>query len=883
MDTTEHTLTAAPLQDVTVIEAAQGVAGPFCGRMLAAFGANVIKVEPPEGDRTRRADPRLPSVEDAEASALYLYLNMGKRGVALDRRSADGAAAFSRLLEGADVLIGDERAVDSPLPDGMIRASLSPFGSTGPYARWRSSPLVSLALGGFLYLSGDEDREPLMIPGYQSECLAGLHAYSGVLMALCDRDRTGAGRAVEVSEIETLAALHQFTTVMHTYGGLVRRRHGARWENQGGYGRYPITVLPCKDGYVSYAVSTEGQWELLFPMIGRPELLDEPRFATFVERRERADEIDAILIDWMKDKTRHEIFQLAAGSWSEPAAPLLELDEVLADPQLAHRGFFAEIDHPDAGTLTYPTAPFKMSLTPPTFKRAPKLGEHTGEITAPSTAVGRAQASSPAPNVIPANAGIQSAHPQPGDVPASIAPSTPAPNVIPSNAGIQSACPEPGAGSSTIPPTAPPCETTSGNQTPLSLDTLDSGVRRNDGQTLGILSDVRILDLTRVWAGPLATRILADFGAEVIKISDPRAPLDRVNGTNNKLNRNKSSVALRLDHDEGRRMFLELVAVSDVVVENFRPRVMRNFELTYERLREVRPDVIMCSMPGFGTTGDYADYPAFGPSVEAMTGLPSMMGYEGGPPRTSSLAYPDPIAGLNAVAAMMTALRHRRRTGQGQFIDVALTEGPICQIGERIVAHSRTGERPPRAGNSHPDHAPYGVYPAAGDDEWIAVCVTSDAEWRALCELMDAPALASDPGCRAAPGRVARRAELDAIVAEWSRVRDAGTAASALQARGVAAGRVANNRQLLDDAHLNARGFFAEIAEPDVGVKKYPGQPIRMDGAPPAMPPAMPQWKPSARLGEHSRQVMTELLGMTPQRANCLERAETVGAFTEDD
>ena len=812
-DAQEHTLTAAPLQDVTVIEAAQGVAGPFCGRMLAAFGADVIKVEPPEGDRTRRSDPRLPDVSDPEASALYLYLNMGKRSVTLDRRSAAGAAAFSRLLESADILIDDDRAVDSSLPDGMIRASLSPFGSTGPYARWRSSPLVSLALGGFLYLSGDEDREPLMIPGWQSEYLAGLHAYSGVLMALCDRDGTGAGRVVEVSEIETLAALHQFTTVMHTYGGLVRRRHGARWENQGGYGRYPITVLPCKDGYVSYAVSTEGQWELLFPMIGRPELLDEPRFATFVERRERADEIDAILIDWMGDKTRREIFRLAAGSWSEPAAPLLELDEVLADSQLAHRRFFAEIDHPDAGTLTYPTAPFKMSVTPPTFRRAPRLGEHTDEVIldrddktpSPLTGEGWDGGESAAPNHLRTH-------------------------ISPSSAS----------------------------------------------ESPGILSDVRILDLTRVWAGPLATRILADFGAEVIKISDPRAPLDRVNGTNNKLNRNKSSVALRLDHEEGRRMFLELVAASDVVVENFRPRVMRNFELTYERLREVRPDVIMCSMPGFGTTGDYADYPAFGPSVEAMTGLPSMMGYEGGPPRTSSLAYPDPIAGLNAVAAIMTALRHRRRTGQGQFIDVALTEGPICQIGERVVAHSRTGERPARAGNSHPDHAPYGVYPAAGDDEWIAVCVTSDAEWRALCDLMDAPALASEPVCRAASGRVARRAELDAVVAEWCRVRDAEAAASALQARGVAAGRVSNNRQLLDDAHLNARGFFAEIAEPDVGVKKYPGQPIRMDGA-------MPKWKPSARLGEHSRHVMTGLLGMAPQRASRLVSAETVGVFTEDD
>ena len=806
MDAMGHTLTAAPLQDVTAIETARGVAGPFCGRMLAAFGANVIKVEPPEGDWTRRAEPRLPGVSDDESSALYLYLNMGKRSVALDRNSDDGAAAFERLLEGADVLI--RSVADAPATDGVIDVSLSPFGSSGPYAGWRSSPLVSLALGGFLYLSGDEDREPLMIPGYQPEYLAGLHAYAGVLMALCDRDRTGAGRSVEVSEIETLAALHQFTTVMHTYGGLVRRRHGARWENQGGYGRYPITVLPCKDGYVSYAVSTEGQWDLLFPMIGRSELLQEPRFADFVERRENADEIDAILIDWMKDKTRQEIFQLAAGTWSEPAAPLLELREVLADPQLAHRRFFAQIAHPDAGTLAYPTAPFHMSLTPPTFRRAPKLGEHTDEVLRGSK--------------------------------------TPSPS--------RSQPSFPRTRESTTPPSP------------------------------GILSDVRILDLTRVWSGPIATRILADFGAEVIKISDPRAPLDRVNGTNNKLNRNKSNLALRLDHEEGRRIFLDLVAASDVIVENFRPRVMRNFGLGYERLREVRPDVIMCSMPGFGTTGDYADYPAFGPSVEAMTGLPSMMGYAGGPPRTSSLAYPDPIAGLNAVAAVMTALRHRRRTGRGQFIDVALSEGPICQIGERIVAHSRTGEQPARAGNAHPDHAPYGVYPAApiwdDGDEWVAICVTSDAQWRALCEIMNAPAPASEPAYRDAPERVARRAELDAIVSEWTRARDAGEIASALQASGIAAGRVANNRQLLDDPHLNARGFFAELAEPDVGVKKYPGQPIRMNGA---MPPAMPKWKPSARLGEHSRQIMTELLGMAPGTAAQLERAETVGAFTEED
>ena len=819
MTLSPHSSSLAPLNRIRVIEVAQGVAGPFCGRMLAAFGADVIKVEPaPGGDRTRAIGPRLPGVGEPESSTLFLHLNMGKRSVALDRRSDEGAADLVRLVESADVLIEDwgaevrsEMEIDSVLAQrpGLIDLSLTPFGTDGPYSTWRTTPLVSLALGGFLYLSGDEDREPLMIPGFQSEYMAGLHGYAGAMIALWKRTSTGAGGRVEVSETESLAALHQFTTVMHTYSGLVRSRHGARWENKGSYGRYPITVLPCKDGYVAFAVSTEGQWELLFPMVGRAELLDEPRFETFIDRREHADEIDSILIDWMKDKTRAEVFEFAAGTWSEPASPLLDIGEVLEDRQLAHRGLFTQVDHPDAGTLKYPTVPFKMSATPPRFERAPRLGEHKlEEIGDERRGIG---------------AGLQ-----------------PAP----------------------------------------TMQTTVEEIR--DGR--GLLSDVRVLDLTRVWAGPLATRIMGDFGAEVIKISDPRVPIDRLSGTNNKLNRNKVNLALRLDREEGRELFLELVATSDVVVENFRPRVMRNFDLTYERLREVRPDIVMCSMPGFGTTGEYADYPAFGPSVEVMTGLPSMMGYPsagsgqdtGGEPRTSALAYPDPVAALNSLAAIMTALHHRRQTGEGQFIDLALTEGPICQIGEHIAAYSRTGNQPPRSGNSHPTHAPYGVYPAAGDDNWVAICVQSDSEWGELCKLMSRPELARDPRFRSEPDRRSNRDELDAIVSEWSRTLDGEHIASSAQSAGIAAGRVAKNWQMLSDVHLNERGFFVDLVEPDVGRKKYPGQAIMMDGL------RKSDWTPSARLGEHSEPVLRDVLGMSSRHIARLERDETIGIFRED-
>ena len=804
-----------PLQNITVVEASEGVAGAFCGRMLAAFGADVIKIEcPPDGDPTRVAEPILPNVTASEASALHLHLNMGKRSALLDWHTEHGSESLKRLIQDADVLLEDwntatlERmglanGVESLNPR-LVNLSLMPFGADGPYSDWTTTPLVSLALGGFLYLSGDEDREPLVIPGRQPEYLAGLHGYGGLMMALLERQRTGRGKRVSVSEIETLAALHQFTTVMHTYGGVVRSRHGARWENKGNYGRYPITILPCKDGYVSYAVSTEGQWDLLFPMVGQPELLEDPRFETFEVRREHADDIDAILIDWMKDKTRQEVFEYAAGDWSEPASPLLNLSETLSDEQLAHRNFFSDVEHPDSGTLTCPTVPFRMSATQPQFRSAPRLGEHTDQVLG-------AQTSSPSRE----------------------------------RAGVR-------------------------------VNTYPSQPLRNKSKSPP-LADIRILDLTRVWAGPLATRILGDFGADVIKISDPRVPIDRLGGTNNKLNRNKPNLALRLDHDSGRDAFLELVKTADVVVENFRPRVMRNFNLTYNDLRAVRPDIIMCSMPGYGTTGKYADYPAFGPSVEAMTGIPSMMGYEGGPPRTSSLAFPDPVSALNSVAAIMTALNHRRRTGQGQFIDLALIEGPICQIGEFIAAHSRTGIQPPRVGNSHPHHAPYGVYPTRGEDEWIAICVTSDEQWREFCRLMGRPELSDSEEFADGPARWRNANTLDDIVARWTREEDGTELAVALQSAGIAAGCAAKNYQLLADPHLNARHFFVEIDEPDVGTKTYPGQAIRMEGMDRA------SWIPSARLGEHTGPILSQLLGMSLGQIADLERNETIGLYSENE
>ncbi len=810
-------MSGSPLSDITVVEAAESVGGAFCGRMLAAFGARVVKLErPPNGAWTRYAEPRLDGLTPPEAGALFLYDNMGKESVALDWHTPDGMAALMRLIRDADVLIDDwqprkRRALGidaarlKALNPALINLSLTPFGLDGPYADWQATPLVSLALGGYLYLSGDEAREPLMLPGYQAQRLAAMKGYAGVLLALRARDVDGVGQPVQVSEMETLVALHQFTIVARTYDGIVRKRAGVRLAAGRRIGGYPITTLPCKDGYITFSASAPYQWDYLCAAMGREDLLIDSPIAAAPSLRDAAHLIDEILLDWVKDKTRQEIVDLAAGVYSVPASPVLDITETLQDGQYAERRLFQRIEHPQGAAITFPTVPYHMSETPPAFTRAPALGEHT----APALARAHSDAADARNDVGVRNNGAAS-------------------NGISVDRAASNAVSPP-------PPTAKPARK-------------------------ALLDGVRVLDLTRVWAGPLVGRILADFGAHVIRISDPRIPQDRTMGTNNKLGRNKDHIALRLDLADGKDAFLDLAAVSDIVIESFRPHVMRNFGLDYPALRRVRPDLIMCSLSGYGAQGANAEFPAYGTSVESITGVPSLMGYENEMPMTSGIAYPDPVAGLNAAAAMLTALRHRTATGEGQFIDLALAEGPVCHIGEHIAAVAHNGRQPPRRGNKHREHAPHGVYPARGNDRWLAIAVTSQEQWRALCGIMEMPELADDKRFRSQTARKTNEDALNRIIADWTQPRDALETMRALQTAGVPAGAAHTNIDLLNDPHLRQRDFFVDLDEPDIGVMTYPGQAIITDGL------NKRNWRASAPPGAHNALVLNDLLGR-PQTA----------------
>ena len=308
------------------------------------------------------------------------------------------------------------------------------------------------------------------------------------------------------------------------------------------------------------------------------------------------------------------------------------------------------------------------------------------------------------------------------------------------------------------------------------------------------------------------------------------------NSQTNDLARNKYDITLELDTPEGLSLLRRLVAMSDVVVENYSPRVMPNFGLDYPRLKELNPGIILCSMPGYGSRGPYRGFISYGTNVDPASGLASLMGYPGEVPYMGGNAYPDPVAGLFAVGAILTALYHQRATGEGQYIDLSQAEATTALLGEICLGVRLNGVVPSRVGNRHPRQAPHGCYPCRGDDAWVAIAVRDEGEWRALLRILGQPAWSAAPRFATLSGRLEHHDELDRHIADWTMERDPYDVMHLLQSAGVPAGVVVNAEQLVNEPHLNARGFFWDIDHPETGLRRYAGQPVRMSATPPAAP-----------------------------------------------
>ena len=413
------------------------------------------------------------------------------------------------------------------------------------------------------------------------------------------------------------------------------------------------------------------------------------------------------------------------------------------------------------------------------------------------------------------------------------------------------------------------------------------------------LQGIRVVDSSYVFALPYTGGLLADMGAEVIKIEGPsRSDITRTGGlygtfpeneagpewwdrssTYNLINRGKKSLTLDLTTDRGRELFRELVSISDVVLENYTPRVMRGFGLGYQELKKVRPDIVMASNTGYGHgDGPYSGYPAQATTQEGTHGLCWVTGYVGGPPSKAGASFVDFISTWSAVFAIGAALRHRNLTGEGQWIDMSMYQGGATCISEYLMDWMCNGRLGERIGNRHPYRAPQGVYPAKGDDQWVAIAVADDAQWAALCRLMEQPELASDPRFRTVIGRQRHHDEIDGMISQWTRLHDRYEIMTKLQAEGIAASPVFDGRDLHLDPHFRARGFLEKVDFPDdrrIGTRHLMGAPYKFSATPLSIK------GPAPAFGQDNHWVLSELLGVADSEVESLEQQGAIASVPQ--
>jgi len=391
-----------------------------------------------------------------------------------------------------------------------------------------------------------------------------------------------------------------------------------------------------------------------------------------------------------------------------------------------------------------------------------------------------------------------------------------------------------------------------------------------------ILSDLRVLDFTRVMAGPYATRMLADFGAEVIKIQSKKSATGADSNSSRYFsmwNRNKRSITLDMDYPEARELFLRLTSLSDVIFENFSPRVMANWGLQYKKLKDVKSDLIMVSMSAMGQTGPWKDCVAFGPTIHALSGLTYLSSFSKDDPMGLGFAYADVVAGLYAVVAVLGALEYRDRTGTGNYIDLSEYEA-VCTLLGPALLDTLINQREVLPHGNYSEYipaAPYGCYRCVGEDRWCVIAVFNETEWQALVKTMGSPEWACEERFSTLPKRKEHTKELDRFLEQWTGQHEVKELVNLLQEARVPAGVVQNAEDLAHDPQLLARDYFVRLHHPVLGDTISDASPIKFAGGTRA------DWKAAPLLGEDNRYFYLELLGLTEKELSSYIKRGVVG------
>ena len=717
------------LAGLTVVEASRAVAVRYCGRLFAQFGATVVRA--PGGD---------------DSAIGYAGAAGEAYGRWLDHRKAAAADGPVDLvitgLDDGDAAAGEAQA--ERLSAALL--TLRWFHPGGPYAAWRGSDEIILALTGVSYSFGERAGPPTLAQGHGPQIAAGLVGFNAALAALMARPRP---RRIEANVFEAFMCLTETGAVSALMeGGLSYRLGVNRFVPT-----YPASSYRTADGWVGVTALTPAQWRGFCGIIGRPALAQDPRFSTSVARLLLADETDALIAPDFLSRTSDQWVALGDAA----RVPITAMPDLAQTPQAPHwreRGAFGPFDA--AGTIG-PTRPYRA-----TFIGRPVAAFETSGIDAP-------------------------------------------------------------------------------------------------------LRGLRVVDFTMGWAGPLCTRTLADLGADVVKIESEAHP-DWWRGWETdqsgdpppretkfsfiSMNRNKRGVYLDLTSPQGLKAAKALVARADLLVENLGPGVLEKLGLGPAARRALNPDLIALSMPAFGNDGPLSATRAYGSTVEQASGLPFANGRDDWPPCLQHVAFGDPLAGLFAAGAALSALHARDRLG-GSEIDMAQVACLHQFAADALVAQQLSMQPLARTGNRRSRAAPVCVVPALGEDAWLAVTCSDADGWRGLCGLLGRDAWADlDLAARA------RRAdEIEAAIAAWAAGHLAAEAAETLQAAGVSAAPVLRVDMLSYDPQLVAGGFWPTMERRYIGPHIIPAAPFAYDGARPAL-----RW-PAPTLGEHTDEVLGELGG----------------------
>ena len=748
-----------------------GFEGQFCGRVLADLGAEVIKVEPPGGDPARRLKPLMPGVVEGEWGLGFMHFNTNKKSVTLDLATSEGQSQFLRLARTADAIIetGVKSGVDYE-------------------AAMETNPgLVQVSITGF-GLEGPHS-------GWKAPSIV-VSAMGGI-MYLC-----GSPEKAPLTEPEQQP--FHLASAFAAYGLLLalrtreRNGQGQRVEvscqevnasqqhvvvnysaNEAGLvregnrgplgGGMPEGVYPGSDGFCHVVIIPRGHWRSLLEWMDNPEPLTDPIWENRHVRNANLDFVEPPVLDFMKGLTKEQLFRQGQER-RVPIGPINRPDEFTRDPYALERGVFVEVERRGAGRCRQVGSPFRMSETPGAiFTPAPELGQHNEEI------LGTLALPGPQKQSITAN---------------------------------------------------PRRANKAGNGLPL------------DG--------IRVLDFTFAIAGPVLTQLLGENGAEVIKVEsearqqrgrareglDPKVVLQQ-KVTFADVNRNKLNVTVNMGREEGREVIRRLVPICDVVVDNFTPRVMDRWGLGYERLKELRRDIIMARLPAFGLSGFHRDYLGMASIAMSITGLYHLWSYPDDPePAGPPVWTPDYLSAAMGGVAIMAALRHRDMTGEGQLIELAQTEALASILGAEYMDYFANGYVGRPLGNRHRWMAPHGAYRCKGEDAWCVIAVDSEEEWEGLCRVMGSPGWCRERRFGDMASRHANQDELDARIEEWTQGRTPESVVEALQGVGVAAGVVQDGRRLFNDPHLRERGFFTRIEDPETGPVDYPGPYVRLSETP---------------------------------------------------